>query len=116
MFLEKQMLMMRSTHIIIACSSPRFRKHLKAILKQIKIEMGNFLPIFFESLNIDELEKALDKNADIAFIDSSLMIRESKRLVRAWQKTNRDCIFALLLSGRKLTEFEEVMKEMDKEK
>lgn len=102
-------------HALIAGNNAGFRNHLKGILKMAEKENNHISLVAFEALTMDDLEKQLDSHADVAFIDSAFVLRESKRLARAWKKTKSECAFALLLSDHNAAEMKNIIQEMGRQ-
>ena len=101
---------------VIAGGNSVFRSRLKGILKMAEKESGDFSIIATDTPTMDELEKEINDHTDIAFIDSSFVVKESGRLARVWKKTKSECTFTLLLSDSNAAELKEVIYEMEKQK
>jgi hypothetical protein len=109
--------MKRTTlHIVIAGGNTLFRSRLKGILKMAEAGSNDFGISVTNASTIDELETALLSHSDFAFIDSSIVIKDSKRLARAWKKMSSECSFALILSDSQAGELKDVIYEMEKQK
>ena len=103
-------------HTVIAGSDPEFRKRIRSVLKMAENESTEFSIVASEARTIDQLEKELGSHTDIAFIDASFVIDESRRIAQAWKKLKTDCVFALLLSDRDAAGLKNVIYKMEKQK
>jgi DNA-binding NarL/FixJ family response regulator len=109
--------MKRTTfHTVIAGGNPLFRSRLKSILKMAESESHDFSASMIDAATIDDLERELQNHVDVAFIDSSVVVKDSKRLARIWRKTHSECSFAVVLSDSHAAELKNVIYEMEKQR
>lgn len=103
-------------HIAIAETDSRLRKQLKGLLHSIFNENNSSRLTVFEAQSIDEMESGFSVHTNIAFLDSSFILKESKRIGRLWSKLKPGCLLVLLLSTNKSEILEEIFNKIEKQK
>lgn len=102
-------------HILIAGSTPAFRGRLRGILRLAEYVKSGISLVLFEALDMDDFEKEIDRNTDMVLIDASIVIKERKRLGRAWKRIRAECALALLFTNSNEEALKNVLHEMGRQ-
>lgn len=103
-------------HIMIAAEEEAFRSYLKSTIKIMEGENNVPSIVISEAADVDGFEAKFAPDTDVFFIDALLILKDSRRLGKLWEKLKINPIFVLLLSDKHANEFKKILYRMEKQK